>query len=91
MKKQELRKDVESLIEQTVMEEVVVQVWNKFQESLEHLDEEAIVLLRKHFEGKPVKELARAHGLTEAELETWLQQIKRDVLQGLRKKSTVRQ
>jgi DNA-directed RNA polymerase specialized sigma24 family protein len=93
MKKQreELVEDVESLVESSTLQEAAEKVWQKFEESLAGLDQDSIYLLRQHFDGKPITELARSRGLPEAEVQAWLTRVKRQVRDGLRRNFTIRQ
>lgn len=87
----DLRTDVEGLLEKTVVEEAVTDVWGHFEKALSTLDNDSIELLQQHFRGRSAVELGRSRGLTVDQVEAWLSRIKRELVVALRGDFTVRQ
>ena len=87
----EFVEDVESLLEESVLQEAAAEVWKTFEGALSCLDEDSLYLLRQHFDGKTLKELAASRNLPEKDTQAWLEKAKRQVAEGLRRGFTVRQ
>ena len=76
----EFVRDVEELLEETVLQEAANAVWEVFQKALESLDPDSRQLLELHFEGKSTKELGTKLELSETEVQNWIVKSKRDVI-----------
>lgn len=86
-----LVEDVELLLEQVVLEEATSAVWGAFEKSLNALDEHSVQLLRKHFDGVPLEQIAREKSISEAEARTWLEKTKQVIIENIRRDFKVRQ
>lgn len=87
----DLKEDIQSLLEETVLEEATQAIWEAFEKALGNLDAESLVLLRKHFEGVPAEKIANEKGLKTTEVETWLTQVRRELIESLRRDSNIKQ
>ena len=91
----EQRKDiineVEELLERVILAEVNNAVWKKFGEVLSILDPQSLALFERHLEGIPTEVLASESNLSTEETRSLLKQIKKDLIQQLRKNCRVRQ
>jgi DNA-directed RNA polymerase specialized sigma24 family protein len=83
--------DVEDLVERSSIEEASSRVWERFESALGKLDPQSASLFSQYLDGVTQTELAHRSNLTESQINTWIEQIKRDVVQNLRQKSKVRQ
>ena len=93
MKRQndQLVKDVESLVEQSVAAEATEKVWDKFAQAMGKLDEASQDLLRQFFGGTGVEELSRQTRLSPAEVEAWLSKARKQLVENMRSGFQVRQ
>lgn len=82
--------DVEDLLEKSVFEEAAEAVFKAFDASLSTLDKESKELIESYFDGKTIKQLSEMHKLSESEVSKWLEQIKRQLNQNIRKEHSVR-
>ncbi|MFM8315055.1 MAG: hypothetical protein ACKOA8_12295 [Deltaproteobacteria bacterium] len=87
----EFVEDVEDLLEKVVLEEVTSAIWKTFESVLAQLDPESKKLLERHLNGTSTLELSRAMEMPEAEVQQWLNQIKRNLQQNIRKEFQVKQ
>lgn len=87
----DMQEDIQSLLEDVVLEEATQAIWMAFEKALENLDAESLVLLRGHFDGVPPEKLAAQKGLKTTEVENWLGKVKRELIESLRKDSNVKQ
>lgn len=86
-----LIRDVETLVEQTVTQEATDEVWKHFETALSKMDPESIELLNEFFAGTTTAELSRRWRLSEPEMEAWLKQKRKELVQNLRTGVQVRQ
>ena len=84
-------RDVEELLEKSVVEEAVHAVSSRFDEALNSLDAESFSLIQKFFDGQSLEALAREKNVSRAEIESWVAQIKLKLTQQLRDKCKVKQ
>lgn len=87
----EMQEDIQSLLEEAILEEATHAVWEAFEKALGNLDDESLVLLRSHFEGATPEKIAEQKGLKPAEVETWLNRVRRDLMENLRRDSNIKQ
>lgn len=87
----QLVKDVEELLEQSVLQEAANEVWQLFQTALESLDPESRELLELHFEGNSIKEVSQKMDLPEGDVKAWITKSKRDVIKNIGQSTKVRQ
>lgn len=86
-----LVKDVEELLEETVLEEATQAVWEAFQTAIDGLDPDSKCLLQLHFEGKSDKDLSQKLDLPEKDVKAWLLKSKREVIAKLGRQTKIRQ
>ncbi len=86
-----LVKDVEELLEETVLEEATQAVWAVFQKALEGLDEESRYLLELHLEGKTDKDLSQKLDIPEKDVKDWLVKSKRQVVSSISRETKIKQ
>lgn len=87
----EVTSDVETLVEKTIMTEVGVKVWDKFERALASLDSQSAELIAAYFSGQSVEVLAANRNLSQDEVRTWLNKLKRSLVQELKKECKIRQ
>ena len=83
--------DVHSLVSQSVLAEASEKVWEKFEGAMSQLDPASQALLRQFFDGVGVEELGKRHGLSEAQVGTWLGKARGQLIENLRTSFRVRQ
>lgn len=93
MKKQngQFVKDVEDLLEKSTVAEATEQVWDKFSAAMSRLDEGSQDILKQFFAGKDAKALSEEKRVTLKEMEAWLRQARRELVENLRSGFQVRQ
>lgn len=87
----ELVDDVEELLEKVVLEEATAEIWKSFEAALNSLDPESRKLLEIYLDGTNTQELSKATELPEATVNQWINQIKKQLQQNLRKEFRVKQ
>lgn len=85
------KQDVEELLERSVVEDAVARVLGKLDEALESLDDETRDLLSRFFDGTDVKTLSEEKGVSQQEIQAWIQRGKRELNQHIRSRCAVRQ
>ncbi len=93
MKKRDssLTKDVEKLLETATLEEATAEVFSRFDNAIEGLDQQSREIFQLFLAGMSVAEISRNKNLEEKQLVQWMTSIKRDVLNQLRVNCKVRQ
>lgn len=81
---------VEELLEEVLIAEATAAVWKRFEQALQSLDPDSLALFEEYLEGVNVSELATSRSLTEKELETWKDKVKRDLIQTIKNDHPVR-
>lgn len=76
--------EVANLLQRSVTEEATSKVWKVFETALGRLDEESLSLFRDFMDGNTTQDLAEARDLKEADVKTWLDQIKRELAHHIR-------
>lgn len=86
-----LRKEVSDLAERSVMEQANADVFSRFDGAMAELDTDSRELLRHYFDGVPIAKLSERCGVEIHELELWLERTKKQLINSLRARCTVRQ
>ena len=87
----DLVEDVQDLVEQVVLEEVSAEIWKSFEAALDKLDPESRKLIEVYLNGTNTQELSRATHLPEPAINQWINQIKKELKQNIRKDFRVKQ
>lgn len=93
MKRQdsEFVEDVQELLETVVLEEATAAIWKSFEAALNKLDPESRNLIEVYLNGTNTSELSKATDIPEPALNQWIDQIKKDLQQNIRKEFRVKQ
>jgi hypothetical protein len=83
--------DLQDLLQESVAEEAAQKTMSHLEDALLSLDADSLELMREFLQGGNLKALASRRKMTEAELEAWLVQSKRQLIQHLRTRCKVRQ
>lgn len=83
--------DVEELLGQVVLEEATSAIWKTFESALNQLAPESRKLLEAHWEGATTSSLSETTKLPEFQVQMWLEQVKRELQQNIRKELRVKQ
>ena len=86
-----LVEDVELLLEEVVLEEATAAVWAAFEKSLGTVDPHSLHILRKHFDGVPISQIAKERNISEAEARIWVDKTKQAIIENIRRDFKVRQ
>jgi DNA-directed RNA polymerase specialized sigma24 family protein len=86
-----LRRDVEGLLELSVISEAMHRVQQHWEDAFSSLDAQSQELLHRYFEGIPLEELSRQHAISIEETEKWVTRAKRQLNQHLRTRTPVKQ
>ena len=84
-------RDVEDLLEKSVVEEAVDSISKHFDTAMDSLDKASADLIRRFFDGASLEMLAHEEQLQRKEVEVWVAQIKLKLTQHLREKCKVKQ
>jgi RNA polymerase sigma factor (sigma-70 family) len=84
-------RDLEQLLDETVVKDVVSEVLEKFDEAIEALPPDSRKILSQYFDGTTLDQLSREHSVSKDQMEQWIQRIKRELAQQLRTKCLVKQ
>ena len=87
----ELRTDVEKLVHDSIAAQANSSVWEKFEKAMETLDAESLTLLRRYLRGVSLKQLSEQSNVPESDVKGWIEKIKRELNNQLRKDCKVRQ
>ncbi len=85
-----LIRDVEQLLEEDDVKEAVADVMAKLDEAISGLAPQSRALITRFFDGATYDQLAQEHGVPAAEIETWMNRVKRELAQQLRSKCLVK-
>lgn len=85
-----LIRDVEQLLEENDVKEAVADVMAKLDEAIARLAPQSRALITRFFDGATYEQLAREHGVSASEIETWMDKVKRELAQQLRSKVLVK-
>jgi len=83
-------KDVEELVKDSVTE-AATEVWDKFENAMNQLDEASQTLLKQFFDGTEVDELCKLNKLSRPECETLLTRARRQLVENLKQGFQARQ
>lgn len=84
-------RDLEQLLDETVVTEAVSEILEKFDEAIAALPSDSRDLISKYFDGTSVEALSLAYGIAAAEMTQWIDRIKRDLAQHLRARCQIKQ
>jgi hypothetical protein len=90
-KNPKFQSEVKELLDKTVVEEATAAVIKKWNNTLAELDDSSLKIWAEYESGKTIPELAKSHQLTVAQMTSWIDQIKRQMIQQLRTLCNVRQ
>jgi len=83
-------KEFRTLTQKYILEEATAKVWRTFEEARKKLDPESLQLFDDYLSGTSQHKLCEERGLTPKQLNQWVNQIKRTVVQQLRNRCCVR-
>lgn len=83
--------DTRELATRAVEQEAIENVWSRFDSALETLPEESRVVMRRYFDGERPHEIAASLQVTEAEICTWIENGKQQLIRHLKGPIRVRQ
>lgn len=86
-----LIRDLEQLLDQTVVKDAVAQIMEKLEEAVNALPPASAELISAYFNGSTFEEIARANSVTPEQAREWIDRIKRELSQILRAKCLVKQ
>lgn len=81
----QLYDDIEELVQKLVVAEVSQAVWESLEKAMSQLDPESRVLLETHLNTTSSEKLSEKTGLPVKQIDLWLNQVKRELQQNLRK------
>ncbi len=84
-------RDLEQLLDETIVTEAVAELMGKFEEALQALPPQSRDLISRHFDGVTLEQLGLENQVSLAQMEQWIERIKRELVQQLRTKCDVRQ
>jgi len=79
------KREVEELVKEVTLEEALSNVWEKFEKALTKLEPREIGIFEKYLKGKAPKEIGQEEGLSEKEVISCIEQLKRQLNRHLRK------
>ncbi len=84
-------RDLEQLLDETVVRDAVSQAMEIFEEAICALPEDSRALISRYFDGTSVEVLAREKSVSADQMGQWIERVKRELAQQLRAKCTVKQ
>ena len=86
-----LIRDLEDLLDETVVREAVAEIMEKFEQAIQALPTPNRELISRYFDGVSVEQLGKENKISPEQVSQWLEQIKRELAQQLRVQYQVKQ
>ena len=84
-------RDLEQLLDETVVTDAVAEILEKFDEAVAALPPDSRDLISRYFDGTTLDELGHMYSVSAEEMGNWIDRVKRELAQQLRVKCQVKQ
>ncbi|MBY0372263.1 hypothetical protein K2X33_16400 [bacterium] len=84
-------RDMEQLLDETVVTDAVAQILEKFDEAVAALNPDSRDLITRYFDGVTVEEIGRDHAVSAETVSAWIERVKRELAQQIRAKCLIKQ
>ncbi len=84
-------RDLEQLLDETVVHDAVAQLMEKFEEAIAGLPENSRTLISRYFDGVSLEQLGQENSVSAEQMGEWIERAKRELAQLLRAKCSIPQ